>query len=137
MSQVGAKGRRGPALAAAVAALGAVAAYVVVARSGCIPEVCGPSVGSVLRNLQARQESHLAEHGAYATSLPDLGVEPVDAVTVTLLHATPQGWSARAAHDELPRMSCVIWEGTVPQIPVTDRALAADEPSRPYCDFPT
>ena len=109
-----------------------------VARAGeCAPETCGFDVGSTLRNLQALQEIHRAEHARFATALDELRLEVSPDVSIDLLHAQPDGWAARGRHRELEGASCVLWEGAVPVPPATDRGLVAKEPSRLYCDFPT
>ena len=108
-------------------------------RPRCQPETCGYYVGSEIRNLIAWQESHRAEHGVYATSYAELGVEPpAPPVRIEFAHADTAGWVARGTHDELEGMSCVAWMGTVPSVPVTDQfGDVAREPGRSYCDFST
>ena len=125
-------------------ALSAVAILVVFAiagmlwfRGGCTPETCGPLVGSEMRNLVARQETYRAQHGAFATTLDELGATPAPPVRLELVHTDSEGWIARGTHDQLEGLGCVAWMGTIPTLPATPRGARAEEEGRVYCDFPT
>ena len=106
-------------------------------RPRCTPETCGPAVGAEVRDLIALQEVHRVQHGAYATSFEELGFSPLPPVAIELLHADTAGWIARGTRPELEGMSCVAWQGVVPERPRTGLGRIAEEAGRSYCDFPT
>lgn len=71
-----------------------------------------------LENLYAQQALHLADRGAYATSLEELGFTPSEGVRVSLA-ASPGGWSATAEHRRLDEgQECAVFAG-VPLGPTT------------------
>jgi hypothetical protein len=119
-----------------LAGLFAAATLMVRAAKRCYPETCGYEIGSLMRDVIARQEIHRAQHGEYALSLDELGIaQPAD-VTIELLQAADDAWIARGRHDAFEG-SCVAWAGAVSSPPSTDYGRVADQPTALYCDFPS
>jgi prepilin-type N-terminal cleavage/methylation domain-containing protein len=66
---------------------------------------------SDLHNLATAQEGFFYDSTFYTTSLAALNnFSASTGVTLTILVATPGGWSARAVHSQTPRQ-CVLFEG--------------------------
>ena len=66
---------------------------------------------SDLKNLATAQEAFFYDSTFYTTSLAALNnFNASTGVTLTILAATPGGWSARAVHAQTPRQ-CVLFEG--------------------------
>ena len=76
---------------------------------------------SDLRNLAGAQEtywnSNQTYYGAAIPDLPNFSYQPSQGVTVTIVSATPAGWSANAAAPGLTAQTCAIFYGTAPAIP--------------------
>ena len=79
------------------------------------------SMRSDLRNLASVQETYwTANQTYYGGVIPDLPNFPYQAssgVTVTVVNATPAGWSATAAAPGLTAQTCAIFYGTAPANP--------------------
>ncbi len=79
------------------------------------------SMRSDLRNLAGAQEtywnSNQTYYGAVIPDLPNFAYQPSQGVTVTIVDATPAGWSANATAPGLTAQTCAIFYGTVPAIP--------------------
>jgi prepilin-type N-terminal cleavage/methylation domain-containing protein len=76
---------------------------------------------SDLRNLASVQETYwtlnLTYYGGAIPDLPNFQYSPSNGVTVTMVSATPAGWSALAAAPGLTAQTCAIYYGTAPAIP--------------------
>ena len=76
---------------------------------------------SDLRNLASVQETYwntnLTYYGGAIPDLPNFQFQPSNGVTVTVVSATPAGWSALAAAPTLTAQTCAIFYGTAPAIP--------------------
>lgn len=69
---------------------------------------------SDLKNLATAEEGFFYDSTFYTSSLAALNNFTSSAgVTLTIVTATPGGWSARAVHAQTPRQ-CVLFEGTAP-----------------------
>lgn len=67
-----------------------------------------------LQGVAAQQALYRADHGAYATSLEELGFQPSEGVDVSIV-ASRSGWSATAGHRELAETDgCAVYVGTAP-----------------------
>jgi type IV pilus assembly protein PilA len=67
---------------------------------------------SDLRNLATAEEGFFYDSAFYTSSLAALNnFNSSSGVTLTVVQATPGGWSARATHAQTPRQ-CVVFEGT-------------------------
>ena len=77
---------------------------------------------SDLKNLATAQEAYFYDSTAYTTSLLALGnFRASSGVTLTVIEATPMGWSAQAAHAQIPRL-CYLWNGIA--TPIGNAAVA-------------
>jgi prepilin-type N-terminal cleavage/methylation domain-containing protein len=85
---------------------------------------------SDLRNLAGVQETYWVQNANYYGGLiPDLAnfaYQPSQGVTVTVVSATPGGWSAQASAPGLATQTCAIYYGAAPPIPpaTVDAAVA-------------
>jgi type II secretion system protein G len=70
------------------------------------------AVRSDLHNLATAQESYFYEHAAYASTAALLNTSPSPGVTVTIVEATPTGWSATAVHPAAVPVTCAIFYGS-------------------------
>jgi hypothetical protein len=90
-----------------------------------------------LRNLVRSQQTFFAQQGLYARSTEPFALQYLwhRGVTISILSADAESWSARATYASRRGKSCVIWFGPVPTKPTTaaDKRMA-DEPSEPVCD---
>ncbi len=90
-----------------------------------------------LRNLARSQETYYGTQGIYARRTEPLAIQFLwhKGVTVTILSAAGDSWSARATHAKRPGKSCVIWVGPVDARPATAaQHRSADRPATPSCD---
>jgi hypothetical protein len=90
-----------------------------------------------LRNLVRSQQTYYAQQGLYARSTEPFALQYLwhRGVTITILSADVESWSARATHASWHGRSCVIWFGPVPTHPATTMdKRAADGPGEPACD---
>lgn len=96
----------------AVVAAPVVLFFGVPTMCGCIPDKAYYSASkSDLRNLQSAQESHHAEHGAYAGDLATLELVESDGVHVTMTGLGADGWGATATHEGLDDVTCAVYVG--------------------------
>jgi len=76
---------------------------------------------SDLRNLASVQETYwtmnLTYYGGVIPDLPNFQFSPSNGVTVTVVSASPAGWSATAAAPGLSSQTCAIFYGTAPAVP--------------------
>jgi type IV pilus assembly protein PilA len=85
---------------------------------------------SDLRNLASVQETYWTNNQTYyggaIPDLPNFQYQPSQGVTVTVVSATPAGWSATAAAPGMTAQTCAIFYGTAPALPpaTTDAAVA-------------
>jgi hypothetical protein len=90
-----------------------------------------------LRNLVRSQQTYFAQQGLYARSTEPFALQFLwhRGVTITILSADVESWSARATHSGKHGKSCVIWFGPVPTRPATSaEKRATDEAAEPVCD---
>jgi prepilin-type N-terminal cleavage/methylation domain-containing protein len=75
---------------------------------------------SDLKNLATAEEAFFYDSTYYTTSLVSLNnFQSSTGVTLSLLEATPGGWSAQAVHSQTTRQ-CVLYEGNAsPVAPAT------------------
>jgi hypothetical protein len=90
-----------------------------------------------LRNLVRSQQTYFAQQGLYARSTEPFALQYLwhRGVTITILSADVESWSARATHAGKRGKSCVIWFGPVPTRPATSAdKRATDQTAEPVCD---
>jgi|SRR5688572_6291251 type IV pilus assembly protein PilA len=84
---------------------------------------------SDLRNLAGVQENYWVQNRSYyGAAVPDpaFPFQPTSGMTITIVSATPAGWSARASAPGLTAQQCVIFYGTIAPLPpaTVDGAVA-------------
>ena len=82
---------------------------------------------SDLRNLVMAQEGYLADNGSYYVGgVPNaaLKYQPSSNTTVTIVSATPAGWSASATYTGTPK-TCALFYGSIAALAP---AIVAGEP---------
>jgi prepilin-type N-terminal cleavage/methylation domain-containing protein len=85
---------------------------------------------SDLRNLAGVQEAYWTTNSDYyGGAIPNLAVfqfQPSQGVVITVVNATPAGWSAQASAPGRTAQTCVIFYGVAPPIPpaTADAAVA-------------
>jgi prepilin-type N-terminal cleavage/methylation domain-containing protein len=76
---------------------------------------------SDLRNLASVQETYWTNNATYyggaIPDLPNFQYQPSQNITVTVVSATPAGWSATATAPGYSTQTCAIFYGTAPAIP--------------------
>jgi hypothetical protein len=90
-----------------------------------------------LRNLARSQDTYIRVQGFYARRTAPFALQYLwhKGVTLTILSAGKESWSARATHVAEDGKSCVIWFGPVLIKPTTWRQnLVSDQPLVPVCD---
>jgi hypothetical protein len=90
-----------------------------------------------LRNLVRSQDSWFGTQGTYSRRTEPFALQYLwhRGVSITILSADDESWSARAIHPARPGKSCVIWVGRVSQRPVTEVQRRSPERSGvPVCD---
>ena len=90
-----------------------------------------------LRNLVRSQQTYFAQQGLYARSTEPFALQYLwhRGVTITILSADVESWSARATHVGKHGRSCVIWFGPVPTRPATSTdKRSTDQAAEPVCD---
>jgi len=88
---------------------------------------------SDLKNLESQQEIYFSDHGAYSARVEDLAFVSSDGVHVTM-HATDEGWAARATHDALGVLEgCAMYNGDAPAHGIDE--LAGTGPGELACTF--
>jgi prepilin-type N-terminal cleavage/methylation domain-containing protein len=81
-----------------------------------------------LKNLGQAEEAFFADHGEYSASLDSLNFKPAPEMTLTVVEATPTGWSATIQHPQAIPHRCAFFLGTAaPLAPATTQgALGCD-----------
>jgi hypothetical protein len=90
-----------------------------------------------LRNLARSQDTYLRVQGFYARRTAPFALQYLwhKGVTLTILSAGKESWSARATHVAEDGKSCVIWFGPVLTKPTTwMQNRVSDQPLVPVCD---
>jgi type II secretion system protein G len=71
------------------------------------------SVKSDLKNLSTAEESFFYDHRSYSTDLDSLKAVSSHGVVLTVVNATPTGWSATAYHPGSWPHTCALFYGSV------------------------
>ena len=89
-----------------------------------------------LRNLVLAQNAYLATQGLYSRRTEPLALQYLwhRGVTVKILSADNNSWSAQATHASRPGKSCVVWAGPVETRPVTLVQRKTGTSGVPVCD---
>ena len=86
-----------------------------------------------LLDLASLQEMAFSGGKKYAKDVGALGFRPAAGVSVSILEATSEGWSASASHRELAGKSCVIYFGKASP-PATAEGRRPARPAALTCD---
>ena len=94
-----------------VVIIGILAAFAIPKFANTKQKAYVAQMKSDLKNLATAQEAFFYDSTFYTTSLAALNnFSPSTGVTLTVLAATPGGWSAQAVHSQTSRQ-CVLFEG--------------------------
>ena len=103
-----------------VVILGILAALVIPSFANTKGKANVARVKSDLHNLATAQESYFYEHATYAPSITMLNTTASSQVTLTIVEATANGWSATAVHPATVPVNCALFYGTAtPVAPAT------------------
>lgn len=70
-----------------------------------------------LRNLASAQEAYFHEFSSYTMDAQKLKYTTSRGVVLTIITATPGGWSAKATHPQSFPLTCAVFSGTVTSPP--------------------
>ncbi|HKA59440.1 MAG TPA: prepilin-type N-terminal cleavage/methylation domain-containing protein [Gemmatimonadales bacterium] len=103
-----------------VVIIGILAAFAIPKFANTKQKAYVAQMKSDLKNLATAEEAFFYDSTFYTTSLPALNnFRSSTGVTLTVLQATPGGWSARASHAQTTRQ-CVLFSGNAsPVAPAT------------------
>jgi len=103
-----------------VVIIGILAAFAIPKFANTKQKAYVAQMKSDLKNLATAEEAFFYDSTYYTSSLPALNnFSASTGVTLTILQATPGGWSARAVHAQTPRQ-CVLFQGNAtPVAPAT------------------
>ena len=69
------------------------------------------SLKSDLRNLSSSQESYFYYNETYSPDVSALNFDATKGVTLTIVEASPRGWSARTTHPAAAPLTCAVFYG--------------------------
>jgi type IV pilus assembly protein PilA len=81
---------------------------------------------SDLRNLATSEEGYFYDHANYSTFLDSVQLTPTNGNTITILEATPTGWSATSQNAQSYPHFCALYLGSAaPVAPATGQGVVA------------
>jgi prepilin-type N-terminal cleavage/methylation domain-containing protein len=84
------------------------------------------SLKSDLRNLSSSEEDYFYYNETYTPDLSNLNIAPTKGVILTIVEATPSGWSARSTHPAAAPLTCAVYYGDAAQLsPATNEGQVA------------
>ena len=99
-----------------VVIIGILAAFAIPKFANTKQKAYVAQMKSDLKNLATAEEAFFYDSTFYTSSLASLNnFNSSTGVTLTIVTATPGGWSARAVHSQTPRQ-CVLYEGNAPAL---------------------
>lgn len=109
-----------------VVIIGILAAVAIPRFSATTAKADLANVRSDLHSLGTVEESYFYDHAAYTQSLALLGMQPSQGVSVTIIEAGANGWSATAVHPAAVPVTCAVYFGTAtPVAPATTEGVIA------------
>ncbi len=66
---------------------------------------------SDLHQLASSEEDYYYSNAQYTAAISALNVQPSRGVTLTILEATPIGWSAQTTHPQATPVTCAVFYG--------------------------
>lgn len=101
-----------------------------------IPDEVITMLRSDLRALTIAEEEAVHQTGRYVTRLDSLHIARTEGVTLEMIRATADGWSAVASHPRLPGLTCVVFAGNVTPPPATQKQERRAPAGEIVCDRP-
>ncbi len=99
-----------------VVIIGILAAFAIPKFANTKQKAYVAAMKSDLKNLATAEEAFFYDSTFYTTSLAALNnFNSSTGVTLTVVTATPGGWSARAIHSQTTRQ-CVLFQGNAPAL---------------------
>jgi prepilin-type N-terminal cleavage/methylation domain-containing protein len=84
------------------------------------------AIRSDLHNLITAEETHFNEHQLYAATLSAMNANTSPGVVLTIVEASPTGWSAKATHPASVPITCAVFYGrATPPAPATVEGVIA------------
>ena len=100
-----------------VVIIGILAAFAIPKFANTKQKAYVAQMKSDLKNLATAEEAFFYDSTYYTSSLASLNnFSPSTGVTLTVVEATPMGWSAQTVHSQTSRM-CTLYQGTATPIP--------------------
>ena len=100
-----------------VVIIGILAAFAIPKFANTKQKAYVAQMKSDLKNLATAEEGFFYDSTFYTNNLAALNnFRSSTGVTLTVLEATPMGWSARATHAQTTRQ-CVLFQGTATAVP--------------------
>jgi len=66
---------------------------------------------SDLHNLASSEEAYFYVNSQYTPTLAAVNFQPSPGVSLTVVEATPLGWSAQTVHPQAPSVTCAVFYG--------------------------
>ena len=66
---------------------------------------------SDLHNLASSEEDYFYVNSQYAAALSSVNFQPSPGVNMTIVEATPLGWSAQSVHPQATGITCAVFYG--------------------------
>jgi prepilin-type N-terminal cleavage/methylation domain-containing protein len=99
-----------------VVIIGILAAFAIPKFANTKQKAYVAAIKSDLKNLATAEEAFFYDSTFYTSSLAALNnFNASTGVTLTVVTATPGGWSARAVHSQTTRL-CVLFQGNAPAL---------------------
>ena len=107
-----------------VVIIGILAAVAIPKFSATTAKADLANVKSDLHSVAVAQEGYYYEHAVYTPSLALLNFAPSQGVSLTIVEATANGWSATAVHPAAVPVTCAVYYGSaVPVAPATSEGV--------------
>jgi prepilin-type N-terminal cleavage/methylation domain-containing protein len=94
-----------------VVIIGIIAAIAIPKFQNTKGKTFAASLKSDLRNLSASQEDYFYYNETYTPDLSSLNFDATKGVTLTIVEASPRGWSARTTHPAAAPLTCAVFYG--------------------------
>jgi prepilin-type N-terminal cleavage/methylation domain-containing protein len=99
-----------------VVIIGILAAIAIPKFSGTKGKARLAAIKSDLKNLATAQEAYLFDNAIYADAAGKLTFTASPGVVITIVEATPGGWSAKSTHPLSFPLECALYVGTAAPI---------------------
>ncbi len=107
-----------------VVIIGILAAVAIPKFSATTAKADLANVKSDLHTLSQAQENYFYDYAVYTQSLALLNVQPSPSVSITIVEATANGWSATAVHPAAVPVTCAVYYGSAtPVAPATSEGV--------------